>query len=80
MVTTLDDVKRTAIAMKLADMKAMQNLLISNDQQIISACTDADMRKRMQDILEDDQKNLAFWILSSSSMELRPSPIPILNK
>lgn len=29
MVTTLDDKKRLAIAEKLADMKAIQNLIIS---------------------------------------------------
>ncbi len=58
MVSTLDDVKRAAIAAKLADMKAVQNLLIANEQQLISACSDADMRKRLQDMLDDDQKNL----------------------
>lgn len=30
MVTTLDDTKRNAIAMKLADMKLIQQLLIEN--------------------------------------------------
>ncbi len=30
MISTLDDIKRLAIATKLADMKALQNLLINN--------------------------------------------------
>ncbi|MBD2742481.1 hemerythrin domain-containing protein [Coleofasciculus sp. FACHB-1120] len=58
MVTTLDDTKRMAIGMKLADMKALQNLLIANEQKFISALADDDLRKRIQDMLDDDQKNL----------------------
>ncbi|MBD1837012.1 hemerythrin domain-containing protein [Coleofasciculus sp. FACHB-64] len=58
MVTTLDDTKRIAIGMKLADMKALQNLLIANEQKFISALADDDLRKRIQDMLDDDQKNL----------------------
>ncbi|HEY9873038.1 MAG TPA: hemerythrin domain-containing protein, partial [Candidatus Obscuribacterales bacterium] len=58
MVQTLDDTKRSAIGMELADMKALQNLLISNDQKLISAINDEAIRKRFQDMLNDDQKNL----------------------
>jgi hemerythrin superfamily protein len=58
MVSTLDDTKRLSIATKLADMKALQNLLIKNEQQFIQDCTDDDIRDRLQDMLEDDQKNL----------------------
>jgi len=58
MVSTLDDTKRLAIAAKLADMKALQNLLINNEQQFIQNCSDQDIRKRLQDMLEDDRKNL----------------------
>src|SRR4028119_1890235 len=58
MVLTLDDTKRLAIAAKLAEMKALQNLLINNEQQFIQNCSDQDIRKRLQDMLEDDRKNL----------------------
>ena len=58
MVSTLDDTKRLSIATKLADMKALQNLLINNEQQFIKDCTDDDIRDRLQDMLEDDRKNL----------------------
>ncbi|MBD2778461.1 hemerythrin domain-containing protein [Iningainema tapete] len=58
MVTTLDDTKRLSIATKLADMKALQNLLINNEQQFIQDCTDDEIRDRLQDMLEDDHKNL----------------------
>ncbi|MEP6487618.1 hemerythrin domain-containing protein [Microcoleus vaginatus GB2-A3] len=60
MVTTLDDTKRAAIGEKLADLKALQNLIISNDQKLIDACPDEDVRKRLQNMLEDDQKNLGI--------------------
>ena len=60
MVTTLDDSKRQAIAEKLADMKAVQNLIISADQKLSSACPDQDVRNRLQNMLNDDQKNLGI--------------------
>jgi len=49
-----------AIAAKLADMRAVQELLISNDQRFISEVADQDIRKRLQNMLEDDQKNLGI--------------------
>ena len=58
MVLTLDDTKRLSIAAKLADMKALQNLLINNEQQFIQDCADNDIRKRLQTMLKDDHKNM----------------------
>lgn len=58
MVISLDDAKRNAIASKLADLKALQNLLIANEQKLISVVTDDDIRHRLREMLEDDQKNL----------------------
>lgn len=60
MVATMDDTKRKAIAMKLADIKAVQELLISNEQKFISATTDSELVKRFQEMLKDDQKNLGI--------------------
>ena len=60
MVLTLDDTKRQAIAMQLADMKALQELLISNEQKFVSAITDTDVRDRIQEMLESDRKNLGI--------------------
>ncbi|NJL36729.1 MAG: DNA nickase [Leptolyngbyaceae cyanobacterium RM2_2_4] len=57
MVTSLEDTKRSAIAMKLAEMLALQDLLISNDQKFLTAVSDTELRKRFQNMLEDDQKN-----------------------
>jgi hypothetical protein len=51
MVSTIDDTKRLAIATKLADMKALQNLLISNEEKFIQDCTEDEIHKRLQDML-----------------------------
>ena len=58
MVATLEDTKRQAIATKLADMKALQNLLIANEQLFINSCNDSGLAQRFRDMLEDDRKNL----------------------
>jgi len=58
MTMTLTDAKRTAIAEKLAGMRAVQNLLIANEQQFHEECSDDTICDRMQDMLEEDQKNL----------------------
>ncbi|MGI0485015.1 hemerythrin domain-containing protein [Pantanalinema rosaneae CENA516] len=60
MVTTLDDAKRTAIGAKLADMKLVQNLLIANEQKLMSSCADDDIRNELQQMLEADQKNIGI--------------------
>ena len=58
MVATLEDTKRQAIATKLADMKALQNLLIANEQLFINSCNDSELAQRFRDMLEDDRKNM----------------------
>jgi hemerythrin superfamily protein len=58
MSITLDDSKRTAIASKLAGIKEIQNLLISNEEKLIAACNDQEIRERFGKMLDDDRKNL----------------------
>lgn len=58
MSISLDDSKRTAIACKLADIKEIQNLLISNEEKLMANCDDQDVRDRLAHMLEDDRKNL----------------------
>jgi len=60
MVMTLDDIKRMAIATKLADVKAIQELLISNEEKFISAVNDSAIADRFRDMLKDDHKNLGI--------------------
>lgn len=58
MAVQIQDSKRMAIATKLADMKAMQQLIISNEEKFIKDTTDSDIRERLQSMLEDDRKNI----------------------
>ena len=58
MVSTLDDTKRSAIATKLADMKAMQELLIATEQQLLSEVNDQQIGNDIQKMLKSDQKNM----------------------
>ena len=60
MVSTLNDTKRAAIGMQLASIKAIQELLISNEQTLIPLITDTEIRDRFQHMLDDDQKNLGI--------------------
>lgn len=60
MNTTLDDMKRNAIAMQLAEIKTRQTLLIRNDQTLIHTVQDNEIRQRLQNILEQDQQNLGI--------------------
>lgn len=60
MPVKLEDNKRTAIAVKLADMKALQNLLISNEEYLITACPDREITNRLENMLRDDRKNLGI--------------------
>lgn len=60
MVATLDDTKRSAIAVKLADMKALQQLLIENEQQFLSATSDPEISDSIRKMHEADQKNLGI--------------------
>jgi hemerythrin superfamily protein len=58
MVSTLNDTKRAAIGMQLASIKAMQELLISNEQTLMPLISDSEIRDRFQKMLDDDQKNM----------------------
>lgn len=74
MTMTLTDEKRTAIAEKLAGMRAVQNLIIANEQQFHEECADGDICDRMQDMLEDDQKNLAILetVITQYGIQAKP--------
>lgn len=58
MATTITDTQRKAIAMKLADMKVLQNQMVASEQKLISAISDGEITKRIQDMLKDDQESL----------------------
>jgi hemerythrin superfamily protein len=76
MVTELDDSKRLAIAERLADLKAFQNFMISNEQKLIDACPYEDIRARLENMLSDDQKNIGIieTVIVQYGIQSEPSP------
>jgi hemerythrin superfamily protein len=74
MPVTLTDEKRSQIAKKLADMKAIQSLVINNEKQFMSQCDDAKLRDRLEDMLEDDQKNLNIVETAITQYGIQSSP------
>lgn len=76
MSVTLEDNKRTAIAVKLADMKATQNLLIDNEKSLIAACSDREITNRLESFLKDDQKNLGIidTVIVQYGIKAEPKP------
>jgi hemerythrin superfamily protein len=74
MPATLTDEKRTAIAEKLADMKAVQSVLIDNEQKFLSHCNDAELRDRLEDMLEDDIKNLKIVEMAMTQYGIQAEP------
>ncbi|MBR8832270.1 MAG: DNA nickase [Chroococcopsis gigantea SAG 12.99] len=58
MTAILTDEKRAALAEKLADIKAGQELIIANEEQFISEIEDKEISDRIRKMLEDDKKNL----------------------
>jgi len=60
MVATLDDTKRSAITRELADMRALQELLITTEQKLLPALSsDKEISDRLNDFLRDDQENIS---------------------
>ncbi|MBD2570439.1 hemerythrin domain-containing protein [Anabaena lutea] len=57
MVATLDDTKRNAIAVKLADMKLLQQLLIQNEELFLRESADREVTDNIRKMLDDDRKN-----------------------
>ncbi|GET38804.1 hemerythrin domain-containing protein [Microseira wollei] len=80
MVQTIDDTKRMAIAMELADMKEVQNLLITNEEKLISAIGDEEIRKRFEHMLEDDRKNMGVLETVMVQYGVKAEPRDTINK
>ena len=74
MVSTVPDTKRTAIAEKLADIRAFQNLIIANEQMLINKFDDSELHDRLEKMLEDDRKNLGIveTVITSYGIESKP--------
>lgn len=75
MAATLDESKMKSIATKLADMKAIQAQLISNEQKLMSAVSgDQEITDRLQDMMKDDQENLGTIEQAIAKMGMSAEP------
>ncbi|BAY21726.1 hemerythrin HHE cation binding domain-containing protein [Calothrix sp. NIES-2100] len=60
MVVSLDDTKRNAIAVKLASLKVLQQLVLENEKQLLQQGLDSEISDRIRDFIKDDEKNLGI--------------------
>ena len=75
MAATLDATKKNAIARKLADMKALQNLMISNEEKLLSASTgNSKVIETLNDMLADDRQSLETIDRAITDLEMASSP------
>ena len=75
MAATLEATKRNAIARKLADLKALQNLMISNEEKLLKAATGKkEVTDNLTDMLEDDRKSLSAIEQAITDLEMSSDP------
>lgn len=75
MASATEKTRTDAIATKLADMQALQELLISNEQTLLQACSgDQKIADTLQEIIEDDRQNIGT--IQSAISELGVSSQP----
>ena len=75
MAATLDATKKNAIARKLADLKVLQNLMISNEEKLLKA-TQGEKRvtDSITDMLEDDRKSIGAIEESINDLGMSSEP------
>ena len=81
MAATLDATKKNAIATKLAEMKALQNLSISNQEALLQAIvSETEVRKILIKAIEEDRNSLAEIDLAIANLELFSQPSSTVKK
>ncbi|MGV2827623.1 hemerythrin HHE cation-binding protein [Myxosarcina sp. GI1(2024)] len=75
MAATLETTKKNAIARKLADMKTLQNLMISNEEKLLVACAGENkVTEKLNNMLEDDRKSLTAITEAIVELEMTSDP------
>ena len=75
MTGTLDTTKKNAIARKLADMKTLQNLMISNEEALLTASTgNKKVTDTLNNMLKDDRQSLKAIEEAVTELELSAQP------
>ncbi|MGD1921558.1 MAG: hemerythrin HHE cation-binding protein [Pleurocapsa sp.] len=75
MASTLEATKKNAIATKLADLKALLNLMIYNEQKLLEATKgEQKVTDSITDMLEDDQKSISAIETAITELEMSSQP------
>lgn len=75
MAATLDTTQKNAIARKLADMKELQNLMISNEEKLLEATKGNErVTDSITDMLEDDRKSIGAIEDAITELEMSSQP------
>ena len=75
MAATLEATKKNAIARKLADMKVLQNLMISNEEKLLEATKGEErVTSSITDMLEDDRKSIGSIEEAIKELEMSSEP------
>lgn len=75
MAATLDTTQKNAIARKLADMKVLQNLMISNEEKLLEATKGNErVTDAITDMLEDDRKSITAINEAITELEMSSDP------
>ncbi len=75
MADTLETTKKNAIARKLADMKALQNLMISNEEKLLEATKgEQKVTDSITDMLSDDRKSISAINEAITELEMSSQP------
>jgi len=75
MAATLESTKKNAIATKLADLKALQNLMISNQENLLKvANTEQKVKDTLTEMIEDDRQSLTAIDKAIADLEMSSQP------
>ena len=75
MAANIDTVQKNAIATKLADMKVLQNLMISNEEKLLEATKGNEkVTSSITDMLDDDRKSIAAIEEAITELEVSSQP------
>ena len=75
MAANIDSTNKNAIAIKLADMKELQNLMISNQQTLLKTITgEPKVIETLTKMIEDDRNSLATIDLAITDLEMSSPP------
>jgi hypothetical protein len=75
MAANIDTTQKNAIARKLADMKVLQNLMISNEEKLLEATKGNErVTDSITDMLDDDRKSISAIEEAINELEVSSQP------